>query len=96
MITWVFSIEYNHQGIVHRYYPDFIVRLANGEHLILEVKGKETPKDKSKLAYLEEWVQAVNNSKEFGKWNWAVSFHPSDLEGILEKYARSAISKSLT
>ena len=91
-----FAIEYSHQGIVRRYYPDFIVRLANGEHLILEVKGKETSKDKSKLAYLKEWVQAVNNAKEFGKWHWDVSFNPSDLEGILEKYARNAINKPLT
>ena len=80
-----FAIEYNHQGIVRKYYPDFIVRLAKDEHLILEVKGKESSQDKAKHAYLKEWVQAVNNAKEFGRWHCAVSYNPKDLRSILEE-----------
>jgi type III restriction enzyme len=78
-----FVVLYNYQGVVRKYYPDFIIRLANGEHLILEIKGKDTQQNKTKRAFLDEWVKAVNNHGGFGKWNWAVSFNPSDLEGIL-------------
>jgi type III restriction enzyme len=78
-----FMVLYNYQGVVRKYYPDFIIRLANGEHLILETKGKDNQQNKTKRSFLDEWVKAVNNHGGFGKWKWAVSFHPSDLEGIL-------------
>jgi type III restriction enzyme len=79
-----FNIVYNYQGIVRKYYPDFIVRLVNGEYLILEVKGKEDIVAKTKHASLAEWVEAVNAHGGFGRWNWAVSYMPGDLEAILE------------
>ena len=80
-----FYIYWRYDGIVRKYYPDFIVRLANGEHLILEVKGVDTEGDKVKRSYLEEWVEAVNESGGFGTWHCATSFHPGDLESILAK-----------
>ena len=76
-------VLYNYQGVVRKYYPDFIIRLANREHLILETKGKDNQQDRTKRAFLDEWVKAVNNHGGFGKWKTAVSSHPSDLEGIL-------------
>ena len=78
-----FVVLYNFQGVVRKYYPDFIINLGNGEHLILETKGKDSQQNKTKRAFLDEWVKAVNNQGGFGKWQWAVSFHPSDLAGIL-------------
>jgi type III restriction enzyme len=60
-----------------------VYRLANGGHLILEIKGRDTQQNRTKRAFLDDWVKAVNNHGGFGKWRWAVSFHPSDLEGIL-------------
>lgn len=80
-----FVILYNFQGVVRKYYPDFIIRLANGEHLILETKGKDSQQNKTKRAFLDEWAKAINNQGGFGKWQWAVSFHPSDLAGILNE-----------
>jgi type III restriction enzyme len=79
-----FVVIYNYQGVVRKYYPDFIIKQTNGEYLILETKGKDTQQNKTKRAFLDEWVKAVNNHGGFGKWNWAVSFHPSDLESILD------------
>ena len=79
-----FEVFYNHQGVFRKYYPDFIIRLTNGDHLILETKGRDTLQDKTKRAFLDEWVKAVNNHGGFGKWKWAVSFHPTDLAGILD------------
>jgi len=78
-----FEIMYNYQGIVRKYWPDFIIKLANGAQLILETKGKDDDRNKVKRDFLDEWVQAINTHGGFGKWAWAVSRHPSDLEGIL-------------
>jgi len=77
-----FMVLYNYQGVVRKYFPDFIIKLENGDHLILETKGRDTQQNKTKRAFLDEWVKAVNKHGGFGRWKWAVSFHPSDLEGI--------------
>lgn len=78
-----FTIYYNHQGVVRRYFPDFIVKKRNGEYLIIETKGQDKEIDKTKRAFLDEWCRAVTQHGGFGKWSWAVSFDPNDLESIL-------------
>ena len=83
-----FYILYNHKGVIRKYYPDFMIRLANGEYLILETKGVDSQQNKTKREFLNEWVNAINNHGGFGKWNWNVSFHPSDMERILKKYLK--------
>jgi type III restriction enzyme len=79
-----FSILFNYRGVVRKYYPDFIIKLLNGEFLILETKGQESDLTETKRAYLQEWVKAVNNHGGFGIWHEAVSFDPNDLLGILK------------
>lgn len=83
-----FAIYYNHQGVVARYFPDFIIRFKNGSHLVLETKGLDREKDKTKRSFLDQWCKAVNQHGGFGKWNWAVSFDPNDLNQILEENCR--------
>jgi type III restriction enzyme len=78
-----FVIYYNYQGVVRRYFPDFIIKLSTGESLILETKGQDSEQNKTKRAYLNEWCKAINQYGGFGKWSWAVSFDPNDLELIL-------------
>jgi|ERR1035437_297431 type III restriction enzyme len=79
-----FAIIYNYQGVVSRYFPDFIIKLKTGDHLILETKGLDRDKDKTKRAFLDEWCRAVNQHGGFGKWNWDVSFDANDLEEKLQ------------
>jgi type III restriction enzyme len=86
-----FAILYNYQGVVNRYFPDFIIKLKTGDHLILETKGQDRDKDKTKRAFLDEWCRAVNQHGGFGIWKWAVSFDANDLDEILQK----SISKQL-
>lgn len=76
-----FTIFYNFKGIIRKFYPDFILRLSNGEHLVLETKGVDSQQNQVKREYLDEWIKAVNTHGGFGKWHWKVSFHPSDIEG---------------
>ncbi len=75
-----FVIFYNFKGVIRKYFPDFIIRLVNGEHLVLEVKGQDGQQHQTKREFLNEWVNAVNEHGGFGRWHWAVSFSPSDLE----------------
>jgi type III restriction enzyme len=80
-----FEILYMFKGIVQKYRPDFIIRLKSGDHLVLETKGQDTQQDRTKQEFLDEWVRAVNGQGGFGKWQWQVSTHPSDVAGILEQ-----------
>jgi type III restriction enzyme len=84
-----FVISYVFRGIIHKYYPDFLIRLSNGKMLILEVKGLDDQQNKTKRQYLDEWINAVNGDGRFGKWSWAVSFRTSDIKDILRKHAQS-------
>jgi len=80
-----FTILYNHKGVIRKFYPDFILRLVNGDYMVLETKGVDSQQNQTKREYLNEWVKAVNNHGGFGKWHWDVSFHPSDIEGLVKK-----------
>jgi type III restriction enzyme len=80
-----FEVLYVYKGVVHKYRPDFIIRLNNGRILILETKGQDTDQDKTKRVFLDEWVTAVNEHGGFGKWCWAVSQQPGDAVGILKE-----------
>lgn len=78
-----FEVLYVHGGVVRKYRPDFLVRLTNGEMLVLETKGQDTEQDKAKRRYLDEWTQAVNVHGGFGHWRWAVAHHPGEIRDIL-------------
>jgi type III restriction enzyme len=80
-----FHVLYLWNGSKRKFFPDFLIRLKNGAMLILEVKGEDSPQNKAKRAALDEWIQCVNKQGGFGQWIAAVSFNPSDVEGILKK-----------
>jgi len=61
--------------------------LTNGTHLVLETKGQDTQRDKTKRQFLKEWIEAVNAHGGFGSWTSAVSVNTGDIKGILEKEA---------
>lgn len=88
-----FAIIYNFQGVVSRYFPDFIIKLKTGDHLILETKGQDRDKDKTKRAFLDEWCRAVNQQGGFGTWKWDVSFDANDLEEKLLKAVETETAK---
>jgi len=79
-----FEIPYMFQGIVHKYRPDFLVKLIDDSFLIIEVKGVETQQDQVKWEYLKEWIQAVNEYGSFGKWDWGVAAQASEILNLLE------------
>jgi len=79
-----FEILYIFDGIVHKYRPDFIIRLKTGSFLILETKGKYTQKDQVKSVFLKQWIKAVNQHGGFGFWQRDISRNPTDVKMILD------------
>lgn len=81
-----FEIMYVYKGVVKKYRPDFLIRLATGKMLVLEVKGQDTQQDKTKREFLAEWVKAVNAHGGFGRWASDVSFNTDDVGGVLARH----------
>ncbi|MBI3753873.1 MAG: hypothetical protein HY266_07540 [Deltaproteobacteria bacterium] len=85
LISWVkndhigFEIFYLWQGQIKTYYPDYIIKFESNRHLLLEIKGQTTEKDKAKWQALKEWVHAVNASGNFGVWEFKVLDDPKNL-----------------
>ena len=98
VISWArnfkigFIIKYLYRGVAHDYYPDFLVRLANGVTLILEIKGRDDEQNRRKRESLQEWVDAVNETGAYGAWACDVAFSLGDVGVILKKHATSDTS----
>ncbi|MBM2812889.1 MAG: hypothetical protein HW416_3648 [Chloroflexi bacterium] len=71
------AIPYTFAGVEHVFLPDFVVRLANGLNLLLEVKGMETEQDREKSEAAKRWCDAVNAWGKMGRW----VFDPSQTTG---------------
>lgn len=94
VISWVkndhlgFAITYVFRGVIHKYYPDFLIKFGDGIVLVLEVKGKDDQQNRTKRQYLDEWVRSVNSDGRFGQWRWDVSFRSSDIKDIIRKHSQ--------
>ena len=81
-----FKILYIFNGILHEYWPDYIVRLKNGMTLVLEIKGEDSEQNRAKREALKEWVEAVNEDGKYGVWSWDVAFDPGEVRPIIKKH----------
>ena len=55
-----FSIEYTDEVMnLRHYFPDFVVRLTNGEHWIVETKGQETIESVRKADAAQLWCETA-------------------------------------
>jgi type III restriction enzyme len=84
-----FAIPYLHNGQMHDYMPDFLIRLNADapRYVILETKGYD-PLEEVKRAAAERWVAAVNADGTYGHWQYAVVKKVSDIGGAIEKAVR--------
>ena len=82
-----FTIPYDFDGTSHAYVPDFVIRVRPGKTIILEIKGRETEKDRQKYQAAERWVAAVNNWGEMGEWDFMVCKDPQTLEQSLRLHS---------
>ncbi len=81
-----FEVLYTYKGAIHKYIPDFLIRLTNGATLVLEVKGQDDEEQLTKRRFLDEWVRAVNTHGGFGHWSWDISRKLLDVVDILHKH----------
>lgn len=80
-----FKILYIYNGILHEYWPDYLIRLKNSVTLILEIKGEDSEQNRAKRDALKEWVEAINEDGKYGAWAWDVAFDPSEVNSIIKK-----------
>jgi len=58
-----FKMEYvNHDGGISYYYPDFVLKLENGEWFVVETKGAENLDDPRKIQRLKNWCEDATRS----------------------------------
>jgi len=82
-----FQVYFLWNGARRRYIPDFLIRLANGKTLILEIKGADTDQDRAKRSAPDAWVQGVNAKGGFGVWCWDVVFEPAQVNDCLARHS---------
>ena len=78
-----FNVPYELYGEPHAYEPDFLVRLKNGVHVVLEIKGRQYPGTDAKHEAARRWVSAVNHWGRLGAWDFLVCRDPQALENDL-------------
>jgi type III restriction enzyme len=86
-----FAMPYLHNGQVHDYVPDFIVRLKTepAQYLVLETKGFD-PLEGIKVAAAMRWVAAVNADGTYGAWGYAIVKKIADVAAVLTEAARGS------
>lgn len=91
-----FEITYSYRGIIRKFRPDYLVQLANGKMLVLEVKGQDDHEQQTKREFLSEWVRAVNGHRGFGTWSSDVSRNPTDIHEILARHGKQERAEQST
>jgi type III restriction enzyme len=81
-----FAIPYFHNGQMHDYVPDFVVRLKSDPptNLILETKGYDELEG-IKRAAAERWVNAVNAEGSHGHWAYRLAKKPGDVPAKIDE-----------
>ena len=82
-----FQIHYMWNGSRRRFLPDFLIRLANGKTLVLEIKGVDDDQNRAKRSALAAWVQGVNQKGGFGTWAHDVAFAPHQIQDIILRHS---------
>ena len=82
-----FVVHYIHNGVVRKYLTDFLVKLSNGKHLVIEVKGAERPTDESKKKAMNAWINGVNTHGGFGRWHFAYITDVAQIDAVIHELA---------
>jgi type III restriction enzyme len=89
-----FAIPYLHNGQMHDYQPDFIIRFATPDerYLILETKGYD-PLEEIKRAAAERWCSAVTALGGFGHWIYRIVHRTEEVRTLLSACATNSWSR---
>ncbi len=87
-----FEVDYiDEKGKQRVYIPDFIIRLVNGVHIVLEVKGIKKKRDIQKWDFMEDWCNAI--TQDLGA-NWCFRKSQDSTGGIVHKIIGEILSDS--
>jgi len=93
-----FTIPYTLNGVERSYYPDFLVHLDDGHgpddplQLVLECTGAKKKEKAAKVATAKHlWTPAVNNSGDFGRWEFYEARDPWNLATELRELLRERL-----
>jgi type III restriction enzyme len=88
-----FAIPYLHNGQMHDYMPDFIVRLKTDPPLnvIVETKGYD-PLAEVKSAAADRWVKAVNAEGSYGHWAYGMARKTTEVPTIIDRLASAEMT----
>jgi type III restriction enzyme len=95
-----FSIPYTHKGEQREYFPDFIARIDDGNgpddllNLVIEVSAPDNPQTKEKkdqkvATAKGQWIPAVNNLREFGRWAFLEITDPWNAHNSIDEFIES-------
>jgi type III restriction enzyme len=87
-----FQVYYLWRGSRRKFVPDYLITLANGKRMVLEIKGEDSDQNRAKRLALDAWVRAVNARGGFGVWCWdVVKGEPSKVDDLIIHHAQSAV-----
>ncbi len=90
------SIPYHFQGAWRSYHPDFVARLTNGTHLIIECKGLPDEKSEATKHYVTDWwIPAVAGTPTLPHRRWGfveLLFMPT-MSGQLDRTIANLLSR---
>lgn len=95
-----FEVPYRYGSEMHRYRPDFIVKVDDGRedllNLVVEIKGYRPENAKDKKATMETyWVPGVNNLGSFGRWTFAEFTEVYRIEADFEAKVQSQFNQMI-
>ncbi len=86
-----FLVYYLWRGSKRKFIPDFLIQLANGKQLVLEIKGEDSDQNRCKRQALDLWVRAVNARGGFGTWCWdVVKEEPARIDDVITHHSQIA------
>ena len=87
-----FFIPYRNRGLPAQYVPDFVVVMASGQNLIVEIKGQVTDSANAKAKAAQRWVGAVNRLGQHGTWHYLLVTDPGRLGQMLNAFTANSWS----
>jgi len=66
-----FKLDYvNADGGIAHYYPDFLVKMGQKKHVVVETKGFEDLDVPLQMERLKQWCEDVNRTQAHGHWDY--------------------------
>jgi type III restriction enzyme len=89
-----FKLDYiNAAGDIANYYPDFLVKLADGRVVVVETKGREELDVPQKMMRLAQWCADVNQAQKQVVYDYVfvdeegfTNYRPDSFEKLMEGF----------